>query len=252
MSKINLAELAWSYGGGVQSAAIACLVVDGKLPRPDLIVMADTGREATATWDYLRLQIAPMLANVGLRVEIAPHSLATVDLYAKGQTRPLVPAFTMPEGRLPAYCSVEWKRRVVRRWLRGQGYGPNRPVMMSLGISLDEIERAKDSDVAWITNQYPLLFDVPLRREECVDYVRKSGLPTPPRSSCWCCPQRGNREWYDLKTRQDGDWDRAIAEDAGLPGGLFLHRSRSRLVAADLADDRQMTLDLCDGGYCWT
>lgn len=33
----------WSFGGGVQSAAIAVMVVKGVLPRPDLIVIADTG-----------------------------------------------------------------------------------------------------------------------------------------------------------------------------------------------------------------
>jgi hypothetical protein len=43
----------WSYGGGKQSVAIAALIVQGKLPKPDLIVMADTdanGHLLGATW----------------------------------------------------------------------------------------------------------------------------------------------------------------------------------------------------------
>ncbi len=42
-------SLIWSYGGGVQSAAIAVLVLRGELPRPERAVMADTSREASAT-----------------------------------------------------------------------------------------------------------------------------------------------------------------------------------------------------------
>jgi 3'-phosphoadenosine 5'-phosphosulfate sulfotransferase (PAPS reductase)/FAD synthetase len=64
----------WSYGGGRQSVALAVLVRDGKLPRPDLIVFADTGREDSATMDYHRKHVAPFL-----QVETASHDLATVD-----------------------------------------------------------------------------------------------------------------------------------------------------------------------------
>ena len=44
----------WSYGGGTQTAAIAVLILQGRLPKPDIAVMADTGREIASTWDYLR------------------------------------------------------------------------------------------------------------------------------------------------------------------------------------------------------
>lgn len=51
----------WNSGGGTQSAAIAALIVTGKLPKPDLAVIADTGRERSSTWDYLDRHIAPAL-----------------------------------------------------------------------------------------------------------------------------------------------------------------------------------------------
>ena len=38
-------SLVWSYGGGVQSVAMAIMVANGMLKRPECIVMADTGRE---------------------------------------------------------------------------------------------------------------------------------------------------------------------------------------------------------------
>lgn len=42
----------WSCGGGVQSVAIGALIVGGKLPMPDVAVIADTGRETGRTWAY--------------------------------------------------------------------------------------------------------------------------------------------------------------------------------------------------------
>jgi len=207
-----------SYGGGVQSAAIAVLVVQGKLPRPARIVMADTGREATLTWSYLRNCVQPLLAEIGLEVEVASHDLALVDLHAKsGDGRPLFPVFTDTGGRLPNLCSVEWKRRVVGRWLRAQGYGPKRPVVQWLGISKDEVHRAKPSDLLWASLDFPLL-DLNLSRADCVRLVEKAGLPTPPRSSCWMCPFRSDVEWTALKNRGDGDWQKAVKMDEHIRG----------------------------------
>jgi len=87
-----------SYGGGRQTVAICVLIAQGKLPRPERIVMADTGREATSTWEYLDAHVRPLLrAAVGLEVEVAGHELATVDLY-HGEDRLLIPAFTRDGG----------------------------------------------------------------------------------------------------------------------------------------------------------
>ena len=51
----------WSFGGGVQSAAIAALIVKGDLPCPDIAVIADTAFEKASTWAYLDDVIAPAL-----------------------------------------------------------------------------------------------------------------------------------------------------------------------------------------------
>lgn len=107
--------LTWSFGGGTQSVAIAVLVARGELPAPEVAVIADTGREATETWDYLERHVRPLLEPVGVPVEIAPHDLSTVDLYGKNGDL-LVPAYTGGgDGKLPTFCSTEWKKRVVAR-----------------------------------------------------------------------------------------------------------------------------------------
>ena len=76
-----MTETIWSYGGGTQTAAIAVLILQGKLPRPDVVVMADTAREIESTWQYLRDVVQPALDTIGLTVQVAGHELSTVDLY---------------------------------------------------------------------------------------------------------------------------------------------------------------------------
>src|SRR5260221_3912981 len=105
-------ETNWSYGLGTQSTAMLILVAQGKLPKPARVVIADTGREAQVGWDYFHTYAEPLMHELGLRVEIAPHSLATVDLYDK-RGRTLLPAFTA-KGKLPTLCSIEWQVRVIR------------------------------------------------------------------------------------------------------------------------------------------
>jgi hypothetical protein len=60
----------WSFGGGVQSVAIAALVTLERLPMPDLIVIADTGREVGSTWITCDLMRAR-----GFKIEVASHDL---------------------------------------------------------------------------------------------------------------------------------------------------------------------------------
>src|SRR5262249_5362178 len=112
-------EVNWSYGLGTQSTALLILIAQGRLPTPSRVVIADTGREAQYGWDYFHRYAEPLMHDLGLRVEVAPHSLVTRDLYSSGGDL-LIPAFTA-KGKLPTFCSVEWKRRVVRRHLRAQG-----------------------------------------------------------------------------------------------------------------------------------
>lgn len=248
--------LVLSYGGGTQTVAIVCLVAMGRLPRPDRVVMADTGREASETWAYAEAHVVPLLKRLGLRLEVAPHTLAKRDLYsANGDL--LLPAWTVG-GRLPTFCSSEWKKMVVRRHLRAAGVSE---CDLWIGISLDEFGRAKDADREWVRHQWPLLFDVPLRRSECRQLVIDFGLPPPPRSSCWCCPHRRDPEWRRLREHYKSDWLKACALDEAVRaedqrGGVWLHGSRRPLADAPLGEGPGLyplfgEVDGCDSGFCW-
>lgn len=243
-------ETNWSYGLGTQSTAMLVLVAQGRLPKPDRVVIADTGREAQIGWDYFHTYAEPLMRDLGLRVEIAPHSLATVDLYDKhGKT--LLPVFTA-KGKLPTFCSVEWKVRVIRRHLRAQGV---RRCVTWLGISTDEIERLKQNDVQWQRLHWPLCFDVPMSRASCRLLVQEWGWPDPPRSSCYICPHRLDSEWQRITPAERREAERIDAEvrEHDPRHDSYLYHGRKPLALATLAAEHKPSLfDACDSGFCWT
>lgn len=247
--------IVWSYGGGTQSAAIAALVMQGRLPRPDVVVMADTGRELASTWDYLDEVVAPALASVGLTVQIAPHDLATVDLYAQNGDL-LIPAFTragVGVGKLPTFCSDKWKQLPIRRWLREQGIN-NCDVW--LGMSVDELERMRDSGLNWYRHVYPLIEIVPTSRAGCVALVEGMGWPTPPKSRCWMCPNQSPADWRKMQLEQPGEFAKAVQLEREIQerdAAAWLHKEAIPLLeAVEIAAMQGGLFDGCDSGYCFT
>jgi hypothetical protein len=255
---MNERSLVWSYGGGTQSVAIAVLVSQGKLPLPERIFMADTSRETRVAFSYTDEYVRDLVHPIP--IEIIDHSYARVDAYdSKG--RLLIPAWTTKNGgigRLPTYCSAEWKRDVCARWLREKGYGPKKPVTMWLGISVDELHRAKPARQAWIEHRFPLLFDVPLTRRDCVSLVEGAGLPTPPRSACWMCPHRSDAQWRELRDERPDEWALAVDFDGAIreqSEHWYLHRSALPLVEAPIdtapSGGGLWDQDGCETGYCF-
>lgn len=248
-------KIIWSFGGGVQTIAILTLIAEGKLPKPELVIMADTGRERASTWRYLAQYAMPVIKDLGLQFKIASHDLAKVDLHGHNGDL-LLPIFTLT-GKLPTFCSDEWKKMVCRRLLRQLGYGPKNPVIQWLGMSLDEVDRLRVSDKKWIQNHYPLCFDIPLRRHECELQITRFGLPLPPKSACWMCPNLNNEEWQDIKLNDPQDFQQAIKLDYEIRandtrGGVFLHNSKVPLDKADLTVKEKSYPLLECANSCWT
>jgi hypothetical protein len=228
------------------------LVLHGVLPRPDYVLMADTGREARSTFEYLDAYVRPALAKAGLAVDTAPHTLATVDLYGKNGDL-LLPMYTS-EGKLPTFCSGEWKQRVNQRWLRSQGVSA---ATSWIGFTLDEKERVTShGDSPW-WRSYPLIEQLPMTRTDCEVLIEKMGWPLPVKSACWMCPHRNNAEWRHIRDTEPDHWQQAVEIDQELRdederGGVYLHQSRVPLADADLdAPDRREPSRQCALGLCW-
>ena len=196
----------WSNGGGVQSAAIAALICMGEL-MPDLAVIVDTERELSTTWDYFENVTAPALKAAGCIVHrVQKSQYATVDLMRNDDV--LIPAFTSQGaeiGKLPTYCSNEWKQRVMRRWATEQGVAQ---ADIWLGFSIDELRRVTQPTGKW-QHRYPLL-DRRMNRGDCIALVKRMGWPDPPRSSCWMCPNKTQHEWAWQKQHAPADFEKAV------------------------------------------
>ena len=250
----------WSYGGGVQSIAILVLIIQGRLPKPDRVVMADTGRERQAVWDYADEVVKPAMARIGLELEVIPHSYSVVDLMGHNGDL-LIPVFFKngdTPGKLPTFCSDKWKQRPVRRYLREHGYGPKNPVIQWFGMSLDEVGRMKKSDVKWLENYYPLCQDetVRMRRHECRLLIEKHGWPQPPSSACWMCPNRDNHTWQQMKDNEPDDFNKAVRFEKVINGAgwgdIYLHHDIVPLDEVDFVKPSEPGL-FDDCAYsCWT
>ncbi len=241
----NVVTQVWSYGGGVQSVAIAALIVSGRLERPDYAVIADTGYERTSTWDYMEFVTQHVAIE---RVRAADY--ATVGPFGgKDKRTLLIPAFSDIHGRpakLGGFCSNEWKKRVIDRWLKEQGVTK---FTRWLGFSTDELRRAKDH-----TARFPLI-ELGMSRNDCLSLIESMGWPLPSRSSCWMCPNHGADEWREIQ--QSEDWPLVVAFDERMrqhDANVWLTR---RMVPIESEDFTDPNLDLftdsgCESGVCFT
>lgn len=238
----------------MQSAAIAALIVSGKIAPPDFAVIVDTEREQSTTWAYMDEVISPALKTVSLTLNrVAKSEFAKVDVWGgKDGDSLLMPVFTNQsghDGKLPGYCSNEWKKRVTHRWAASLGI---RTADFWIGISTDEMKRVQKSTTRW-GSRY-ILIEQKMNRAECVDLVHSMGWPTPPRSSCWNCPNHTQTEWRDIRDNKPEDWMQAIQFDKEIrlkDPHAFLHHDCVPLEQADLDEKNGVLFEHCDSGLCF-
>jgi hypothetical protein len=236
-----MTETVMSFGGGTQSWGLAALVKRGELPSPDYAVMIDTGRECASTWAYL----AAHRAALPFPLYVVSNGIPAL-FWRNGQRDCLLPAYT-DTGKLPPFCSGEWKRDAFRRYLR-QERGVKRASVW-FGISYDEAERMTNARPQWLTNAYPLV-DNHIRRGDCIQAAASVFGELPPRSRCWMCPNQHREDWLNLPA---DEIDKAAEVDELIRvRGLYLSRHRLPIRESVTLDDSQLRLfgEDCDG-YCF-
>lgn len=246
----------WSCGGGTQSGAIAVLIGSGKLPRPDYAFITYTGRERSSTWPFVEGFIRLQLAKVGLELTIVKAAeFARLDVFWNDTV--LIPGYTNISGtgvgKLSPFCSGKWKQDVAERWMRSIGIETCR---IWIGISRDETRRIRAQHRPWLALWYPLIFEVPMRREECVQLIRDQGWTGHiPHSACYMCPNLSDAEWIDMKMNWPADFRAACDLEAEMyikDPHFFLHPSCVPLGEVDFFAQTTMFAERgCTGG-CFT
>lgn len=229
-----------SLGWGVQSFTLAAMVALGKLPPVDVAIHADTTHERSATYEFAK-RWTPWLEERGVKVVTVQHSQPFHELTS---LKTDIPAFTTngkTDGQLRRQCTGDWKIVPIRRYLQANRQGA--PVEQWIGISLDEFQRMKDSDVKYITHRWPLI-EQRMTRNDCTLWLERHGLEVPPKSSCVFCPYHNSAAWVELAHSGNGDWQKAVEVDRLIrkvrpPYDLFVHPARIPLEDVDLRTPRE-------------
>jgi hypothetical protein len=258
----------FSSGGGTQSAAITALIVQGRLPKPDFCLIADTGHEVQSTWDYWHAIIEPELASVGVKAERIPLDFKIIPEHGKdwlshNRNTVLLPLYTDQSGdygKLSGFCSARWKVEVVNRYL-SRVYGLTRSKFRKwIGFSFDESKRInrmmQGEEYKRGLIRFPLADGLAIKRDQAIQLVRDMGWPEPPRSRCYMCPNQSNREWHDVQRNYPEQFQEALQierEIRSVDPHAYFHGSFTPLYRVDFSDDEDMFSGYagCSDGVCF-
>jgi hypothetical protein len=264
--KLTVVSLGW----GVQSWVLVAMSALGELPKVDFAIHSDTTWERSYTYEFAK-QWTPWLEERGVKVVTVNDAEHAQRVYT---LKTDIPAFTIGEnvyGQLRRQCTQRWKIAPMRRCIASEldrlGLSKKPGVVEQwLGITMDEWQRAKDSDVKYITHRFPLL-DLEMTRQDCLNWLQNHDLPTPGKSSCTFCPYHSIVSWQNLKRQGGKDWEQAVEVDERIrekrpPCSLFVHPGRKPLPEAVIIpeDFGATQLELfasndndaeCDSGYCF-
>ncbi len=247
MSDLAVLSLGW----GVQSFTLAAMSALGDLPLLDYAVHADTGYEQAHTYAFAA-KMTPWLEEHGVKVRTVQERGKWQQLFIGDDIA--IPASIEGGGMMGRQCTSNWKKFPLRRFIRSTGA---KTATMWLGISVDEVERSRPSDVQYIQHAYPLL-DKRMTRGDCMAWLTRHGLEIPHKSACYFCPFHRHADWMDIKHNGNGDWQKCLETDENIRHAVegftcYLHQSRKPLVqATDESAGIQMSfiVDEC-AGVCW-
>lgn len=238
-----------SLGAGVQSSTMALMAAAGIFePMPACAIFADTGAEPKHVYeqlDYLRSKL-PFPIHVVSGGNLYDDLMSGNKRASWGRPPFFVVNDDQKAGQLNRQCTGDYKLDAIRRKVREmvgltRKKSPAYPVVVQwIGISLDEVTRAKQSLEPWQTNRFPLL-DMDMTRDLCVAWLKTNGHPIPKKSACFFCPYRDDAGWQDMKVHDPESFAKACGVDArvrtDMPGvsksETFVHRSLTPLVQID-------------------
>ena len=267
-----------SLGAGVQSSTLALMIHKGEIPMVDCAIFADTQAEPPKVYEWLEF----IKKTVSYPVHIVTWRNLEQDVLDASQGK--YQAFTIPfytknketeqKGMLMRQCTADYKIKPVTKKVRELlGYKKGErvdlkkvKVEMLMGISTDEMRRMRMNRLRYIDNQYPLINDFGMSRQDCIAWIKDNGYPMPTKSACYFCPFHSQSTWKEIKDNNPELFQKAVEMDKKIRNqekykiknkfkdDLYLHRSCEPLDKA-LEDDGQLNMfdafdTICDEGMC--
>lgn len=248
---------------GVQSTALYLMSSLGYIKKADYAIYADLKSEKPTTEDLIKYLLEWQKYNNGIEIlieeaDIYQDVINGVNSYGKQFVT--IPAFSESGGMVQRQCTGEYKINTVKKRIRdlhGLKYKQRmKPTELWLGISTDEIERAKVSQMYNVEYKYPLI-DQQISRSDCKAFLEERSFHNVPKSSCVFCPYQHNRQFKEIKENFPKQWDKIVAVDKairnkskkGEEDKLFLHRSLKPIEEVYLQEDQE-ELFMCEEGFC--
>ena len=264
-----------SLGAGVQSSALLMKIYNGEIAPVDVAIFADTGNEPKEVYDWLDYLKKITKNKIDIRVVRNEKNTGNIvkDILSPSGRFASIPVYTInkdgSKGNTRRTCTYEYKITPINKEVRNILNVTNlrgKVVEVVMGISFDEIQRAKYPPNKWAVHCYPLV-ENKITRHNCLHYFESLGFPTPPRSACIICPYHDNKEWKRIKDKYPKEFEHAVEFDNKLrdkesksqfvnklDSELYLHAKRIPLDQIDFEEKHptyQGSLfdDECEG-YC--
>lgn len=205
-----------SLGAGKQSSYMLLNALEGKFRyKPDLAIFSDTGCEPQYVYDYLKWLKEYCKNKYDFEIITVSYGNLINDIkdYITGKRKrdPLIPLrLSGNGGMMNRHCTVDYKIAPMRKYLQSIRNGKR--VRFWIGISLDEIERMRESPVKYIDHYYPLI-ENKISIDGILSWYEINNLPEPGKSACLICPFHSWSYWSLLKRFQRKEFEKACEFD---------------------------------------
>jgi len=205
-----------SLGAGKQSSYMLLTALEGAFKfKPDLAIFSDTGCEpdyvySYVTWlkDYVKNKY-----NFDIVIVSAGNIVDDTLNYLNGK-KSRVAALPLRlsgnGGLIMRQCTNDYKIAPLRKYVQTIRNGNK--VRLWIGISLDEIERIKDSTVKYIENYYPLI-ENRISIDQIINWFRENEMREPGKSACLICPFHSDNYWKVFKKQYPNEFEKACKFD---------------------------------------
>ena len=205
-----------SLGAGKQSSYMLLTALEGAYKfKPDFAIFSDTGCEPEYVYEYVTRLKDYVKAKYDFDIVIVSAGNIIEDTLNyldgnRGRVAALPLRLSGNGGLIMRQCTNDYKIAPLRKYL--QTIRNESKIRLWIGISLDEIERIKESGVKYIENYYPLI-EKKIRIDQIINWFRKNEMKEPGKSACLICPFHSDNYWKMFKKQFPDEFEKACKFD---------------------------------------
>jgi len=190
-----------SLGAGKQSSYMLLNALKGEYEyKPDFAIFCDTGCEPDYVYSYFEWLKNHVKDKYNFDIVVVSEGNLMQDTidYIEGKKRRVasLPLRLDNDGLIMRQCTGDYKIKPLRKYLQKVRNGEK--IRLWIGISLDEIQRIKDSNIKYIEHYYPLV-KYQIKIDSIIEWYKKTGIAEPMKSACLICPFHSDNYWKRFK-----------------------------------------------------